>query len=344
MSESVEEAFDGGELEMVAAQDEIVALAGEGEEVEAEGAGGGAGGDADVGEGGVDAPGGGEVAAGSGSVVAADLGGHDAGALEAAIEELAAAGAGVAIGEGDIAAGEVGDGGDFFGIAAGEHETFLPDGESEDGGLRGDGALPGPVLVVQVSAGDVDHALLEELQGDGAIDRGGDKADAGALQLAGEDARGGIAAGDEEAGLVAGVVEHLDGGAGGIDQEAIGREELPGGGNGGDRDHAAIDGAELDGRPGEKVGGRDEAGFDAGRWSGPAGIEVEELFDGDFEEAGEAEGDGGVGDVAAGFHGVDGLAADAGAAGELGGGDAALPADSGESAVNGRFAGAIMVN
>ena len=64
--------------------------------------------------------------------------------------------------------------------------------------------------------------------------------------------------------------------------------------------------------------------FGGERGGGRVRWERKEVFHVDFEGTRQAQGDGGVRHIAAGFDGVDSLAADAGAVGEIGGGEAAL--------------------
>ena len=169
--QEIGERLGGGQgRERVAAEDEVEAFAFEGNKVERKCLGGGSGGQAAIGLGGEDRVGGGEVTGGE-SVIAADLGRREGGVREETVEEGAGSGAGFAIDEADVAAGEVFDGADALGIAGGDDEAFFPFGEGEDGEVlaREVAAEIGEIEiagggVLEVGAGDVNFALMEPVE------------------------------------------------------------------------------------------------------------------------------------------------------------------------------------
>src|ERR1019366_3151798 len=100
---------------------------------------------------------------------------------------------------------------------------------------------------------------------------------------------------------------------------------------------AAIYAAELDGASLEQVARADEVGPCGAAGWGRRRIELEEIFDARFQRVGEAQRDGGVGQVVARLDGVDGLAAHARGARQSGGGHAAFAAERGEAGMDTRI-------
>ncbi len=159
--------------------------------------------------------------------------------------------------------------------------------------------------------------------------------------MARQDAGGGVAAGDQQARIGFLFVQQLNGGTGAIHKQPIGGQKLPGRGGGRHAHQAAIHAAKLDGAAGKQVTRGHQVGLECGRRSGLVGIEMKQLFHTDFEDARQAQRDGGIGNVAAGLHGVHRLPADACAAGQIGGRHTALLADLGQPAVDLRLTGRI---
>lgn len=227
---------------------------------------------------------------------------------------------------------------DALGIAGADDEAFFPFGEGEDGEVVvGEVAAEVGEIevtsggVLEMGAGDVDFALVEPFESElGGSGRGKDLDVGGAFGEAAEKSGGGIAAGDDEA-LLEGVVgvEERELARGG--EESVGVGQIVGRGGSGDGDPAIVKSGDANGLGGRSRRGGEDLGRDGGgRRRGSGFIEREELLDGDAEFAREAEGEFGVGGVLSGFESVDGLAGDAGAAGEVGGGDVALLAKGGE--------------
>ncbi len=204
--EGVQEGASGGEFEDVATEDEVVAFGLDGEEGEAEGLGGGAGGEAAIGVAEVNAVGGSEVPRGEG-IVAVDAMGFEAGGGEETIEETAAAGTGFAIDETDRLPREIGGRlqplrvtwrGDPAGFPVREgddHEVFAGKFLGEIGEVE-----VARFGIAEVGSGNVDLAFDHPAEGEFTGGGGGDDFDAGgALDHFGEPAKGGVAAGDDEA-------------------------------------------------------------------------------------------------------------------------------------------------
>lgn len=104
--EGIEDGADLGEVEVTLEGDEVEALGGQGDEVETEETSGGFGGDAAIGLAAGDGGGDWEMA-GEDAEVAFQAWGVDAGMLEEPVEQLATAGAFLAIDESDSLASEV---------------------------------------------------------------------------------------------------------------------------------------------------------------------------------------------------------------------------------------------
>ena len=192
-------------------------------------------------------------------------------------------------------------------------------------------------LVAEMRTGHVDDSLLQQRQRLRAIALRDDQFDSGAEHVAGEHGDARIAAGDENAvGQVVFGVKELDrsfrgfGGEGGrgdvAKQDRIGGGQIPGERRRRRGDGAAVHAAELHGIAGARGVrlGQQRHLLGGERGGGRGGRERKDVFHVDFEGARQAQGDGGVRHIAAGFDGVDGLAADAGALGEIGCGEAAL--------------------
>jgi hypothetical protein len=189
----------------------------------------------------------------------------------------------------------------------------------------------------------MDKPLAHKIERGRAIYRRGDQPYSGARQVLSEDRRGWVATGDEEAGFRRLFAEELNKRAPGIGEKTIGGWEAQRSRRNGHADEPVADAAERDGAARKGIAAADQVGLDGARGFGQIGVECEEVFDGDFEGAGEAECDGCVRNVVAGFHGVHRLAADTRFTRQGCGGDAALLADFGQAVPDSRPTGCIMV-
>src|SRR5450759_4500538 len=135
LAKRIEQVLDRGEIQVLAADHQVVALAGERDEIQAEGTRGGRGSDTTIGQARVNAPCRGQMAGRRGIAVSGHRPRRDAGCLQARIKQLPAARTLFPIGQPDAAASQVLHRADPLGIPAANRQTLLPDGKGEHCGL-----------------------------------------------------------------------------------------------------------------------------------------------------------------------------------------------------------------
>src|SRR5580658_2899926 len=129
--QGIEQRRDGREIQVLAADRQVVACAGQRDEVQSEDTGHGARGDTAIRIARAHLPGSLEMAA-SQAIITMHISAGNTQTIEMRIEQEAAARAGFAINDADIAPREVRDGVDRLGIAGGQHKAFLPNGQRDD--------------------------------------------------------------------------------------------------------------------------------------------------------------------------------------------------------------------